>query len=318
MKRKPSLVALSILAASALSSHAFAANVPAGTELAATQELVKGNGAEVATLDPHKSEGVPEANVLRDLFEGLVVSGANGEILPGSAESWETTDNKTYTFHMRKGAKWSNGDPVTAHDFEYAFKRAVNPETASPYAWYFEKATIKNAKGIIAGNQPIEELGVKAIDDNTLKIELDQPLPYFVSMLFHTSTHPVHKASVEKHGDKWTRAGNMVGNGAYQLDTWTVNEQIVLTRNPNYWDNEKTVINKVRYLPLQSQNAEMNRFLANEIHLTSSIPPVWICSRFEQTSSNRARAHQMQCSVPLAVGQIRIRFPREQFNYYVA
>ncbi|MCE0557882.1 ABC transporter substrate-binding protein [Motilimonas sp. E26] len=272
MKRKQSLIAFSVITAFALSSQVLAADVPAGTELAAVQELVKGNGAEVATLDPHKAEGVPEANVLRDLFEGLVTSGPNGETLPAAAESWETADNKTYIFHMRQGAKWSNGDPVTAHDFEYAFKRAVNPATASPYSWYFEKATIKNAKAIIAGTQAAEQLGVKAKDDNTLIIELDKPLPYFVSMLYHTSTNPVHKASVEKLGDKWTRPGNMVSNGAYKLDTWTVNERIVLSRNEQYWDNANTVINKVSYLPLQSQNAEMNRFLADEIHMTYEMP----------------------------------------------
>ncbi|MFO6424333.1 ABC transporter substrate-binding protein [Motilimonas sp. KMU-193] len=272
MIRKPSLIALAVLAAGSISAQAFAANVPAGVELAAVQELVKGNGAEVATLDPHKTEGVPEANVLRDLFEGLVTSGPNGETLPGVASHWETTDNKVYTFHLRKDAKWSNGDPVTAHDFEFSFKRGVDPATASPYSWYFEKATIKNAKAIIAGTTPAAELGVKAQDDHTLVVELEKPLPYFVSMLYHTSTLPVHKATVETQGDKWTRPGNMVSNGAYQLDTWTVNERIVLKRNPQYWDNASTVINKVSYLPLQSQNAEMNRFLADEIHMTYEMP----------------------------------------------
>ncbi len=272
MIRKPSLIALAVLAAGSISTQTFAANVPAGVELAAVQELVKGNGAEVATLDPHKTEGVPEANVLRDLFEGLVTSGPNGETLPGAASHWETTDNKVYTFHIRKDAKWSNGDPVTAHDFEFSFKRGVDPATASPYSWYFEKATIKNAKAIIAGTSPAAELGVKAQDDHTLVIELEKPLPYFVSMLYHTSTLPVHKATVEAQGDKWTRPGNMVSNGAYQLDSWTVNERIVLKRNPQYWDNANTVINQVSYLPLQSQNAEMNRFLADEIHMTYEMP----------------------------------------------
>ncbi|MCE2573505.1 ABC transporter substrate-binding protein [Motilimonas eburnea] len=272
MIRKPSLIALAVIAAGAMSSQVHAAKVPAGVELAAVQQLVKGNGAEVATLDPHKTEGVPEANVLRDLFEGLVTSGPNGETLPGVASHWETTDNKIYTFHLRKDAKWSNGDPVTAHDFEYSFKRGVDPVTASPYSWYFEKATIKNAKAIIAGTTAASELAVNAKDDHTLIIELEKPLPYFVSMLYHTSTLPVHKATVEGKGDKWTRPGNMVSNGAYQLETWTVNERIVLKRSPQYWDNASTVINQVSYLPLQSQNAEMNRFLADEIHMTYEMP----------------------------------------------
>ena len=129
---------------------AQAADVPAGTKLAEVQQLVKGNGSEPATLDPQKVEGTPESAILRDLFEGLVTSGSKGEVVPGVAESWETKDNKHYVFHLRKDAKWSNGEPVTAHDFVYAFQRAVDPKTASPYSWYLEMPTIANATEIIA------------------------------------------------------------------------------------------------------------------------------------------------------------------------
>ncbi|MBL0625738.1 ABC transporter substrate-binding protein [Aeromonas jandaei] len=257
---------------------AQAADVPAGTKLADVQQLVKGNGSEPATLDPQKVEGTPESAILRDLFEGLVSSGPKGEVVPGVAESWETKDNKHYVFHLRKDAKWSNGEPVTAHDFEFAFKRAVDPKTASPYSWYLEIPTIVNASEIIAGKKPADSLGVKAVDDYTFEVQLEKAIPYFVSMLSHTTTYPVPKKVVEKFGDKWTQPGNMVGNGAYVLKEWVVNERIGVERNKNYWNNAKTVIDKVTYLPIQSTNAELNRFLAGEIDMTWNVP----IERFKQ------------------------------------
>ena len=250
----------------------FAADVPAGTELAKKQEFVRGNGAEVASLDPHKTEGVPESNVLRDLMEGLVIQDAMGKTIPGAAESWTTEDNKTFTFKIRKDAKWSNGDPVTAYDFEYSFKRAADPATASPYAWYIEYTKMKNAKDVISGKKDKDELGVKAVDAQTLVLETEIPLPHLVKMLAHTTMYPVHKATVEKYGDSWTKPEHYVSNGAYKLKDWVVNEKIVAERNKNYWDNSHTVIDKVTYLPIESQNAEMNRFLSGEIHMTDELP----------------------------------------------
>ncbi|PKF49682.1 ABC transporter substrate-binding protein [Enterovibrio nigricans] len=260
------------MALATASMTATAAEVPAGVKLAPVQELVRGNGTEVATLDPHKVEGVPESHVLRDLMEGLVIQDALGNTIPGIAESWSTDDNQTFTFKIRKYAKWSNGDPVTAQDFEYSFKRAVDPATASPYAWYIEKTQMKGAKDIISAKKSVDELGVKAIDDHTLVVETEVPLPYFVKMMAHTTMYPVHKATVEKHGDSWTKPGNFISNGAFKLTDWVVNEKIVLERNENYWDNKDTVIDKVTFLPIENQNAEMNRFLSGEIDITYEVP----------------------------------------------
>lgn len=260
------------LAVAATSTATFAAHVPAGTKLADVQELVRGNGTEVASLDPQKTEGVPESHVIRDLLEGLVNQDADGNTIPGVAESWETTDNKTFTFHLRKDAKWSNGDPVTAEDFVYSFKRAVDPATASPYSWYLEMTTMENAADIIAGKKDKETLGVKALDANTLEIKLETALPYFVKMMGHTTVKPVHRATVEKFGDKWTKPEHFVGNGAFVLDNWVVNERIELKRNKFYWDNEHTVLDKVTYLPIENQVAEMNRFLSGEIQITNELP----------------------------------------------
>jgi len=251
---------------------AFAANVPEGTKLAAKQELVKGNGTEVASIDPHKTQGVPESNVIRDLLEGLVNQDSDGNTIPGVAERWETTDNKTFIFHLRKDAKWSNGDPVTAEDFVYSFQRAVDPATASPYSWYLDMTTMVNASDIIAGKKDKSTLGVKAIDENTLEIKLASSVPYFVMMMGHTTMKPVHKATVEEFGDQWTKPENFVGNGAFVMSKWVVNERIEMTPNKYYWDNEKTVLTKVTYLPLENYVAEMNRFLAGEIDMTYELP----------------------------------------------
>ena len=260
------------LAVAATSTLSIAAEVPAGTELAKVQELVRGNGTEVATIDPHKSQGVPESHVIRDLLEGLVNQDGEGNTIPGVAESWETTDNKTFTFHLRKDAKWSNGDPVTAEDFVYSWQRAVDPATASPYAWYMEYTKMVNAKDIVAGKKDKSELGVKALDANTLVVELDTAVPYFVMMMGHTTMKPVHQATVEKFGDQWTKPGNFVGNGAFSVDKWVVNERLVLKRNDQYWNNDKTVLNKVTFLPIENQVAEMNRFLSGEIDFTNELP----------------------------------------------
>ncbi|WP_105903167.1 ABC transporter substrate-binding protein [Vibrio gangliei] len=260
------------LAIGAASLPSFAAQVPEGTKLAEKQELVKGNGAEVASIDPQKTEGVPESNVLRDLFEGLVNQDADGNVVPGVAESWETKDNKTFIFHLRKDAKWSNGDPVTADDFVFTFQRAVDPATASPYSWYLEMTTMKNAAAIIQGKADKSTLGVKALDANTLEVNLESAVPYFVKMMGHTTVKPVNKKVVEKFGDQWTKPENFVSNGAYVLDKWVLNERMVLVRNTHYWDNEHTVIDKVTYLPIESQNAEMNRFLSGELDMTDELP----------------------------------------------
>ncbi len=260
------------MAVAATSLSTVAADVPAGTDLAKVQDLVRGNGAEVATIDPHKSQGVPESHVIRDILEGLVNQDAEGNTIPGVASHWETEDNKTFVFHLRKDAKWSNGDPVTAQDFVYSWQRSVDPATASPYAWYMEYTKMVNAADIVAGKKDKSTLGVKALDDHTLEVQLESALPYFVMMTGHTTTKPVHQATVEKYGDQWTKPENFVGNGAFSVTNWVVNEKIELSRNEKYWDNDKTVLNKVTFLPIENAVSEMNRFLSGEIDFTSTLP----------------------------------------------
>lgn len=261
-----------ILTFTGTSFSTLAAIVSPGVKLAAKQELVRGNGTEIASLDPHKTDGKPEANVQLDLFEGLVNQDADGNIIPGVAQRWETDDDKTFTFYLRKEAKWSNGDPVSAHDFVYSFQRAVDPATASPYSWYLELTSMVNAADIIAGKKDKSTLGVKALDDHTLQVNLESALPYFVMMMCSPAVMPVHQATVEKYGDQWTKPEHFVGNGAFVLNNWVVNERIEMTPNKYYWDNTHTVLTKVTYLPIENQVAEMNRFFSGEMDMTYTIP----------------------------------------------
>ncbi|MGV2987128.1 ABC transporter substrate-binding protein [Vibrio sp. E150_011] len=254
------------------SSLVYGAVVPEEVVLAESQHVVRGNDAEVATLDPAKAEGLPEMHVIRDLFEGLVIQDSDGNVIPGVAQSWETSDNQTFTFHLRPDAKWSNGDAVVASDFVYSLKRAVDPATASPNGWYLKMTRINNIGDILKGEKPTSELGIKAIDDLTLEFKLDSPVPYFVAMTGHTSMMPVHRASVEALGDKWARPGNLVSNGAFTLTQWVVNERIELVKNSRYWNNAQTVLSEVTFIPFESQTAALNRYMAGEVDITSDVP----------------------------------------------
>ncbi len=236
-------------------------------------ELTINNGAEPESLDPHKVSGVPESNILRQMFVGLTTTDPDGKTIPGMAESWETTDNKVWTFKLRD-AKWSNGDPVTAHDFVYSMRRLGDPATASPYATYLADAKVVNAQAVVDGKVKPEELGVKAIDDKTLEITLSEPVPYFPDMLIHTSVKPVNQKVIEAHGDKWTAPENIVVNGPYKLASWQVNERIVLERNPQYYDDAKTTINKVTLLAVSASTTDVQRYKAGEIDITyDALPP---------------------------------------------
>ncbi len=284
-----------MLSTAFFSFSTLAAQIPTGTQLAKQQNLVRGNGSEPESLDPQKVSGVPEANIIRDLLEGLINQDSNGNLVAGVATSWETTDNKTWIFHLRTDAKWSNGDPVTAEDFVYTWRRLADPKTASPYASYLEMTTMKNAAAIIAGKKPANTLGVNAIDAHTLKITLDKPVSYFASMLVHTSMKPVNQRAIEKHGDAWTKVGNHVSNGAYQLQNWVVNERIVLSRNKHYWDNSNTVINEVTFLPIENQVAAMNRFLAGEMDMTYEVPNEHF-TRLTKTHEEKIKVTPYLCS----------------------
>ncbi len=244
-----------------------------GDALAEKQVLVRGNGAEPGSIDPQLVEGSVGGHIVRDLFEGLTNSGPKGEVLPAMATSWEAKEgNRVWVFNLRQDAKWTDGAPVTAHDFVYAWQRAVDPNLASNYAYYLEIASIVNATEIINGKMAPTELGVKALDDHTLEIKLTAPIPYLAIMTSHYTMFPTPRQAVEKHGSNWTKPGNIVSNGAYQLKDWSVGEKMVVVRNPNYWNNANTIIDEVVYLPIEDDGAELQRFEAGELHFTNSVP----------------------------------------------
>jgi len=244
---------------------------PAPEVLAAGQVLRRDNGEEPQTLDPHLAEGVPSSNILRDLFEGLTTEAPDGRIVPGAAARWNISrDGMTYTFYLRRDGQWSNGDPLRAGDFVYSLRRSADPRTASKYAHVL--LPIENAGEVLAGRAPVERLGVEALDDYTLQISLVAPTPYFLALLSHSSTYPVHRASVEAYGGRFSRPGNLVSNGAFVLADWKVRSQIDLVKNPRYWNADSVVLERVIYYPLEDQLASLNRFRAGELHWTYEVP----------------------------------------------
>jgi oligopeptide transport system substrate-binding protein len=242
-----------------------------GQAASAPLVLKRGNGAEPATLDPHKSTGVTESNIQRDIFEGLVGESAKGELIPGAAERWTiSTDGLEYRFQLRKDGRWQNGDPVAAEDFAYSLRRAVDPATASDYA--FILAPILNAEAITAGKAPPDQLGVSAEGPLELKIRLKAPTPYFLGLLAHSTAYPVHRASLEKHGDRFTRPGNLIGNGPYQLVEWTPQSRVVLRKAKTYREADSIRIDEVHFYPIEDGNTELRRYRAGELDMTNSVP----------------------------------------------
>ncbi|WP_330981818.1 MULTISPECIES: peptide ABC transporter substrate-binding protein [Enterobacterales] len=259
------------LALGGVSSLAVAAEVPQGTVLAQQQTLVRHIKDEPASLDPAKAVGLPEIQVIRDLFEGLVNQGGKGNIIPGVATKWQTNDNRIWTFTLRDDAKWSDGTPVTAQDFVYSWQRLVDPKTTSPFAWFAALAGITNAQNIIDGKATPDKLGVTAVDVKTLRVQLDKPLPWFVNLTANFSLYPVQKANVESDPN-WTRPGKLIGNGAYVLKERVVNEKLVVVPNTSYWDNAKTVIKQVTFVPINQESNATKRYLAGDIDITESFP----------------------------------------------
>jgi len=239
----------------------------------APQVINIGNGGEPKDLDPQIVTGVPEHHILLNLFEPLVNKDHKTlEPIPGVAESWKKSkDGKTYTFKLRKDAKWSNGDPVTAKDFVYSWTRLLTPATAAEYVQqghYFVRG-----KEFSAGEEKdASKLGFKAVDDYTLEVKLVNPTPFFLGLLAHHSLFPVHKATIDKFGARWTRPENLVSNGAFKLSKWEMNKVITLVPNPFYWDKAKVVLTEANFFPVDKTDTEEKMFRAGELHVTNEVP----------------------------------------------
>lgn len=299
------LLALGLLCTTAT---IFAAQVPPGTVLAEKQELVRNNGSEPASLDPHKVESDVEFNIISDLFEGLVSVSPAGEIEPRLAEKWENKDNTVWTFHLRPGVTWSDGTAITAQDIVWSWQRLVSPLTASPYSSYPGNMHIANAQEIAEGKKAPETLGVKAVDDATLEVTLTQPNAALLAMLAHPSLVPIDKVLVNRFGEQWTKPEHIVTSGPYKLSAWVVNERIVAERNPRYWDNEHTVINKVTWLRIHSEAADVNRYKAGEIDIVYTVP----INQFAQLK--KTMGDQLNVSPQLATYYYEFNTTRPPFN----
>jgi len=220
---------------------------------------------EFTTADPQMVEDVSGSYFVRDLFEGLMNQDADGNLIPGVATGYTTNDAKdVYTFTLRDNARWSDGNPVTAHDFVYAWRRLADPATASPYSWFADIMALENVGAVMSGESPPEALGIRALDNHTLEVRLTASLPYFAAMTTHASTFPSPQWTVRTFGDGWTKPGNIVGNGAYVLTEHIPNETATRERNTMYWNNDATIIDKVVTLVINDENTDFTRWEAGE------------------------------------------------------
>ncbi|ACL60918.1 peptide ABC transporter substrate-binding protein [Methylobacterium nodulans] len=259
MRRRDLLAAL---AAASLAGPARAAGSPV---------YRRGNGADPETLDPHKTSTLAEATILLDLFEGLTCYDAGGNLVAGAAERWSTTpDGLTWTFTLRPEGRWSNGDPVVAEDFLAGLRRVLNPATGAKYASVL--FPIRRAEAVNRSAAPVEELGVRAPDPRRLVIELEQPTPYLLELMTHQASTPVHRPSLARHGDAFSRPGNLVSNGAYLLQDVSPNDRITAVRNPHYRDAPSVRIGQVEYIPTPDLAAAVRRFAAGEIDSLDDLP----------------------------------------------
>ncbi len=249
------------------------ATLLAVTSLSVSAQVVyhRGNDTDPETLDPHRTSTVAESHILRDLFMGLVTEDAMAEAIPGAATDWTVSDDGlTYTFNLRDGALWSNGDPVTADDFVFSYRRIMDPATAAEYANVLYP--IKNGEAVNKGQMPVDQLGVVALNPDTLEITLQNPTPYFLQLLTHQTSYPINPRNVAEFDEEFVRAGNLVSNGAYTLTENTPNDKIVLDKNPSFYDAANVQIDRVVYYPMQDRSACMRRFEAGEIHSCSDVP----------------------------------------------
>ena len=237
--------------------------------VALAQTLERGNGPEPSTLDPHRCPEVACANILRDLFEGLVAEDGAGRLVPGLAERWSVSDDgRTWTFHLRPDARWSNGEPLDAPQVLASLRRAFAPATAAPFAGHLD--AIENASAVQRGLQPPENLGIAAPDPATLVFTLRRSadLPRLLTL---PVAYPVYLPGLDEHGARHTRPGNLVSNGAYRLADWLPQAQVTLESNPHF--REPPPIPRVRFHVTEDAASELRRFEAGGLHITETLPP---------------------------------------------
>lgn len=250
-----------------------------------------GNGASPQYLDPHLVTGIPESNILRSVFEGLVTLDRDNNPAPGAAASWEILEEGTlYRFHLQPKGRWSNGDPVTAEDFVVSWKRCLSPRMGGKFAYMLH--CIENAKAWQRGEiEDFAQVGLRAVDAKTLEVRLRAPLPYFLYFTTMTPFFPVHAESVRQFGDldqrdtPWTRAGNLVGNGPFILEEWKPDQHIRVVPNPHYWDKASIHLEAVHFLPIDNMQTEERMFRRGRLHKTATLSPSRIAEYQEMEDS---------------------------------
>lgn len=238
----------------------------------AGSEFIIGNGAEPQSLDPVKISGVPEHRLYMAFFEGLVsVDPITGTAVPGLAESWDISDDKTvYTFHLRK-ATWSDGTPITAQTVVDSWLRFLDPATAAEYA-YMVGMVVKGANEYNSGAADASAVAIRAVDDQTFEMTLIGPIPYAIDMLAHYSFAVVPLHAIEKFGSDWIKPGNFVGNGPFVLESWIPQDKITAVPNSTYWNKANVHLSRLVFLPIEDQNTAYEKYRAGEIDWNTGIP----------------------------------------------
>lgn len=242
--------------------------------LAERQVLIYNNGAEPQYLDPTLMQGVPGHTIALALFEGLTSLHPKTLVpVPGVAKRWDiSADARTYTFHLRR-CKWSSGEPLTAHDFVYSWRRALDPKTATFYAEMLYP--VHNGEPLNKGKiDDAKQLGVRALDAHTLEVRLEHPLPYFLELTAFATYAPINRHCFEKHGDKWTRPRHMVCNGPFFLAEHRPKERIVMKKNPHYWNAARVVLQEIHALAVDDSETALKMYRAGEVDWIRDIPAV--------------------------------------------
>jgi oligopeptide transport system substrate-binding protein len=223
-------------------------------------DLIFIQSAEPESIDPALVSDQVSIRIATSLFEGLCRTDVDGRAEPGMAERWDMTpDGRTYTFHLRQGTRWSNGDPVTAHDFIASWRRTLTPATAADYA--SQLYVIRQARAFNEGTlTDFSQVGARALDEKTLVVELENPTPYFIDLCAFVTLAPVHLPTVEKHGSAWFKPDRIVTNGAYRLREWKIDDRILLERSPDYWDAANVRMKTVEVRPSSDPNTALNYF----------------------------------------------------------
>lgn len=272
------LLAAFLLAIAALLSSCAKRETPAAAGIR-TQTLLVGNGAEPGDLDPHQASILGDQIIVNTLFEGLtLLDEKTTQPLPAAAESWAASaDGLTWTFRLRPGLKWSNGDALTADDFVQSWRRALNPALAAENAWYLfalRNAEAYNAKKVT----DFGTVGCRAPDAHTLVLTLERPTPYLPALVSLPAWFPVNPrvlgplGAMDKRGVAWTKPGQLVGNGAFQLTEWKPNARIVVAKNPHHRDAARTSLQQVVFFPIENPDVEERDFRAGQLHVTLTLP----------------------------------------------